>query len=358
MRRFSFPAFLLTFFLAVSVEIHPQQQPSPAQPTPADAMYAQPGQLVLVGRARLNLYCMGTGSPAVVFDSGWEDWAPAWSVVQPRIAQWTRACSYDRAGAGFSDPGPMPRTSVRIADELHTALHQAGIAGPYILVGNAFGGDPVRTFADRYLRDVAGLVLIDADASDLEPKAMQEDDHRGNAKNIVHLRECRDAVAQHKPLPLLPSRPGQPQRTCAQQFFRGLPEAQWSPELNAKLLQIAETKVAMYDAYISEMEQMTWDEDYLQKHRTSLGSRPIRVLTSGNHGVGHLELAPENTPEQVKYEHDITQAQARWLELSTNSRQIFARHSSEYIEFDEPDTVVNAIREVFDQSRKASHSSR
>ncbi len=113
-------------------------------------IYAQPGQLVDVGGFRLNLYCMGSGSPTVVFDSGFGDWAPAWSKVQPQIAKWTRACSYDRAGAGFSDPGPMPRTSVRIAGELRTALHNAGIAGPYILVGSAFGGDNVRTFADLY----------------------------------------------------------------------------------------------------------------------------------------------------------------------------------------------------------------
>ena len=64
---------------------------------------------------------------------------------------------------------------------------------------------------------------------------------------------------------------------------------QWSPELNAKVLEIAQTKVAMYDAYSSEMEQTPADETYLQQHRRSFGSRPIRVLTSGNHGVGHLE---------------------------------------------------------------------
>src|SRR5438105_13045061 len=102
---------------------------------PVDIVYARPGRLVDAGGFRLNLYCMGSGSPTVVFDSGWEDWAPAWSKVQPEIAKFTRACSYDRAGVGFSDAGPMPRTSVRIAEELHSALHNAGIPGPYILVG-------------------------------------------------------------------------------------------------------------------------------------------------------------------------------------------------------------------------------
>jgi hypothetical protein len=102
----------------------------------------------------------------------------------------------------------------------------------------------------------------------------------------------------------------------------------------------------MYDAYASEMEQMTQDEDYLQQHRRSLGSRPIRVLTSGNHGV------PAGVPDRAQYEREITRAQASWLALSSNSKQIFPRSGSEYIQFDAPETVVNAIREVHDQANK------
>ena len=328
-------------------------QQTPAAPTaapwPGDSVYAHPGLLVSVGTHRLNLYCMGSGSPAVVFDSGWEDWAPAWSKVQPEVANFTRACSYDRAGAGFSEPGPMPRTSVRIAQELRTALHHAGVRGPYILVGSAFGGDNVRTFADLYMDEVAGLVLVDADADDLVPTARQEDEHRREVGIISQLRDCRNLIAEHKPLPELPPRPLQPHRTCAQQFFRGLPEAEWSPELNAKLLEIARTKVAMYDAYVSEMEQVPADEAWLQQHRRSLGSRPIRVLTSGNHGVGHLERKPPDTPEHLKYEEENTLAQASWLALSSNAKQMFPRNSSEYIQFDEPEIVIAAIREVYAQ---------
>jgi pimeloyl-ACP methyl ester carboxylesterase len=327
--------------------------PDTASAAPGDDLYTRPGQLATAADgARLNLYCMGSGSATVVFDSGWEDWAPAWAVVQPQIAKWARACSYDRAGAGFSGPGPMPRTSVRIASELHSALHSAGIKGPYILVGNAFGGDTARTFADLYTPELAGLVLVDADASDLEPLAMQADDHRSNDRVLQRIQTCRDAVATGTPLPALPPRPGQPHRTCDQQFFRGLPEAAWSPELNAALLQIARTKVAMYDAYISEMEQMPWDETWLQQHVRSLGSRPVRVITSGNHGVGHLPARNAHDPKHIEQEHEIDLAQARWLTLSSNSKQIFPPHSSEYIEFDDPSAVVDAIREVYVQSTR------
>jgi pimeloyl-ACP methyl ester carboxylesterase len=320
---------------------------------PGDAVYSVPGRIhVAADGARLNFYCMGSGSPTVVFDSGWEDWAPAWAVVQPAVAKWTRACSYDRAGAGFSGPGPMPRTSVRIAGELHSALRQAGIPGPYILVGNAFGGDPARTFADLYTADLAGLVLVEADASDVETKAMQDDDHRGTARYVAQLRACRDAIAAGKPLPPLPSRPGQPHRTCDQQFFRGLPESEWSPHLNAALVQIANMKVAMYDAYASEMEEMLWDEVWLQQHVRSLGSRPVRVITTGNHGVGHLPARDANDPKHIEYERQIALAQARWLTLSSNAKQIFPAHSSEYVEFDNPGAVVAAIHEVYVQSRR------
>jgi hypothetical protein len=76
-----------------------------ASAAPGDIRYASPGKLVAAEGTRLNLYCMGSGSPAVVFDSGWEDWAPVWAIVQAQVARWTQACSYDRAGAGFSDPG-------------------------------------------------------------------------------------------------------------------------------------------------------------------------------------------------------------------------------------------------------------
>src|SRR5436190_4265400 len=191
-----------------------------ASPTAGDAVYARPGQLVSAADgARLNLYCMGSGSPTVVFDSGWGDWAPAWSKVQPEIAKWTRACSYDRAGTGFSDPGPMPRTSVHIAEELRTALRRAGIGGPYILVGSAFGGDNVRTFADLYMNEVAGLVLDDADPTDVEPTSMREEEHRGHAGIPSDLRDCRNLIAERKPLPAQAARPGRPPQTCAEQFF-------------------------------------------------------------------------------------------------------------------------------------------
>ncbi len=319
---------------------------SVASAAPGDEIFARPGQLVPAEGTRLNFYCMGRGSPTVVFDSGWGDWAPVWTIVQPEVAKWTRACSYDRAGAGFSDPGPMPRTSVRIAAELRSALHNAGIQGPYILVGNAFGGDNVRTFAARYPAEVGALVLVEADI------VSTPEERRGHAKLIASMRECRDAIAAGKILPQLPPGPDGAARSCAQQFFfRGLPEAIWSPELNAKLLELVQTKIALYDSYISEMEQMPMDETYLERHSPSLGSRPIRVLSTGNHGVHSLDPSRPPDLEQQNYEEEVAREQAKWLELSSNAKQLFTDKSSEYIPFDQPSFVVDAIRDVYTQSK-------
>jgi hypothetical protein len=99
------------------------------------------------------------------------------------------------------------------------------------------------------------------------------------------------------------------------------------------------------------MAQMAAEEAFLKQHVRSFGSRPIRILSTGNHGVGSLGRPHPSSLAHLRYEYEVTLAQSRLLSLSTNAKQIFATNSSEYIPFDEPDTVVNAIREVFDASR-------
>lgn len=326
---------------------------TPAAAAPGDDVYARPGLVASArDRARLNFTCLGSGSPAIVFDAGYSDWSPAWAVVQPRIAAFTRACSYDRAGSGFSGPGPIPRTTERIATELHDALQAGDIRGPYILVGSAFGGDHVRAFADLFPSDVAGLVLVDADASDVDTPENRADDDSGALGYIPRLKQCRDAIAAGNSTFALPPPPGRPARMCAQMFFRGLPDSVWSPELNGKLVEIAQHKVVMWDAIISEMEQVPADEVWLQKHRRFLGRTPVRILTSGNHGVGHLDRPPPMSLDHLKYEYDRALAQSRWLSLSSDSRQIFATRSSEYIQFDDPKLVVDTVREVWEKANK------
>ena len=128
--------------------------------------FRRPGQLVNVAGFRLNLYCTGRGNPTVVLEAGLADSLDSWRPVQPEIARFARVCSYDRAGYGYSDPGPMPRTSERIASELHAALRSAGEKPPYLLVGHSFGGFNIRVFNGKFPDEVAGLVLVDATQED------------------------------------------------------------------------------------------------------------------------------------------------------------------------------------------------
>ncbi|HEX4736286.1 MAG TPA: alpha/beta hydrolase [Allosphingosinicella sp.] len=326
--------------------------PGHATAAPGDLLYAKPGRLVPAGDgARLDFHCTGKGAPTVILDSGALDWSPPWALVQPRIAQFTRVCSYDRAGTGFSTPGPMPRTSMRIAAELHSALRNAGIRGPYILVGNAFGGDNVRAFADLYPRDVAGLVMAEADASDVEPADLKASDDRGDVGFAPAVRACGAAVAAGKPA-LLPHREGRPDRSCAIIFFRGLPDEIWSPALNAALQTLADRKAEMYAAFASELEQMPADEDFLQSHKRTLGATPVRVITTRNHGVHRLDPQRVETAEQHQYQERVAEAQARWLDLSSDAKQIFPEKSSEYVQFDAPDIVAAVVRDVWERAKR------
>ena len=99
-----------------------------------------PGRLVDIGGYKLHLWCTGDGAPAVILDNGLGGSSPGWGFVQPDVARFTRVCSYDRAGMGYSDPGPSPRTARRIASELNELLARSGISGPAVLVGASHRG--------------------------------------------------------------------------------------------------------------------------------------------------------------------------------------------------------------------------
>lgn len=242
-------------------------------------MYTRPGTLISVGTHRLNFYCMGSGSPTVILEGGFGDWSPAFSGLPERIAKFARVCSYDRAGLGFSEPGPMPRSADRLAEELHAALHKGGIDGPYLLVGLAFGSLPVRAFADRWMPEVAGLVLISGDVPDLESPEMTDFWQRLLARQLPQARLCRDWVAAGKPMTMTPP-PEYPHLNCQSRFFDGLPDAHFSPELNAVLERATSTKPSIWDTLISELEEVPNVAAYLKEHLTSFGSRPVRVITA------------------------------------------------------------------------------
>lgn len=322
MRTFRFGAIVIALLTLVAAA--PAANPG--------SIYLKPGQLVDVGGYRLNLYCIGTGKPTVVFDSGLEDWAPAWITIQPVIAKTTRTCTYDRAGNGMSDPGPMPRTTARIVTELHTLLQNAGEKGPFILVGHSFGGINVRHYADRYLGDVAGLVLDDASAEQqvlyMSAKEQRENDKeiRSAQHFMLHCEQLarrRFAGASKKDV-----------RACPGQFFRGLPDPKDFPgTLDQTLIYEAE-RPKQYAASSSEFDNFTTAgmRTLLREHR-SYGSIPLRILVAYH----HHESAKDEALWQMMHR--------QWLRLSTNSKYVAATKSGHYIQFDQPALVIEAIRE-------------
>jgi len=129
------------------------------------------GHLIQAGSIRMNIDCSGQGSPTVILESGSGGPSVDWLMVQPEVAKFSRVCSYDRAGYGWSDPGPVPRSSLQIAHELKELLQAAGEKGPYVLVGHSMGGYDIRVYTGQYPNDVAGMVLVDSSHEDQDLRA-------------------------------------------------------------------------------------------------------------------------------------------------------------------------------------------
>ena len=117
-------------------------------------------RVAVEGRARRMLIA-GSGASTVVFENGGGAPLEMWGKVQPRVNRFARTVTYDRAGVGLSDAGPLPRDGRRIAEELHRALQAAGLTPPYVLVGASLGGLYVRIFAGMYPQEVGAMVLVD-----------------------------------------------------------------------------------------------------------------------------------------------------------------------------------------------------
>ncbi len=284
----------------------------------ADAKwYPPPGQLVDVGGYRLHIHCTGSGSPTVVIDAGLGDWSTSWGeTVQPGVAKTTRVCTYDRAGMGWSDAGPLPRDAEHFARELHTLLQNANVPGPYILVGHSLGGLPVRVFAHEYPSDVAGVVLIES-------------------MNPTHFRAISaDVMAQSK--------------SQSQPFsFGAMLSRLGIARLLVKLPFIAPHVSANDDAYYAryirtQSMQATTDESQGMPASgaeaaavKSFGDLPLIVLT----GRLHNDVSWQEWQKEL-------------LQLSSNSQQLFAEHSGHNVQLDEPGAAVAAILKMVELVRQ------
>ena len=152
--------------ISPTATVAPTQTAEPTstmEPTPAP-------QLIEVEGRKMSLQCMGSGSPAVILESGLGVYSGTWYKVFPEVAKFTRVCVYDRFGLGLSEPGPKPRTSEPMVAELHELLTKAEVPAPYILVGQSFGGLNIHLYASTYPDEAVGMVFVDAIHPDLDKR--------------------------------------------------------------------------------------------------------------------------------------------------------------------------------------------
>jgi pimeloyl-ACP methyl ester carboxylesterase len=284
-------------------------------------MNPPPGQLVDVGGYRMHIDCIGKGSPTVVLDSGLSDSSLSWYKVQPKVAQFARVCSYDRAGLGWSEPSPNPRNSGVFAEELHTLSHKAAIDGSFVLVGHSMGGYDVRIFASRFPSEVVGMVLVDSAHPDLANR----------------LPELRSGLAIWR------------RQLKRQELLMpfGIPRLMgWCgngpSEIQAKLRAI-ECNAARLREAVSECYSM-WDESAAQARTGPLGDLPLVVISEDpTHVTG--ALAP------------FEEGQESLASLSSNSVRMTAVGSGHQIQRQRPDIVILAVKQLVEQSRHSRGNS-
>jgi pimeloyl-ACP methyl ester carboxylesterase len=285
-----------------------------------------PGQLVDVGGYKMHIDCIGQGSPTVILDSGLGDSYISWHKVQPQIAQFVRVCSYDRAGLGYSDSGPHPRTSKDIAGELRTLLHNAGVAPPYILVGHSMGGYDVRLYASLYRGEVAGMVLVDSSHPEQRKRLPP-------ALNDLDASWLREQELLEFTLPF------------------GIPRLLGFCDTDVKA-RAAECNFHSAREAVAEMK--TFPVSVAQTAATgSLGNMPLAVI-SHDPDKPQPDL-PEDLVKPINSAWQ--QMQEELSHLSTAGTHVIARNSGHYIQIDRPEVVIEAVRTVVDQARQSLSSS-
>ena len=294
----------------------------------------QIGRSVDIGGRTLNIYCSGEGGPPVILESPGAGPGYGWAHLQPEVAKFTETCWYDRAGVGWSDPGPFPRTSAAIAKDLHELLQRGGIAAPYVLVGSSFGGLNVRVYNGLYPNEVAGMVLVDSAHED-EPKLAPKFALGHTAPRYLWypLHLMFQTAAN---IGLL--RVTQPSQTNGQN-----PSEQSSDQIVAALCR--QPKSVANDASTG----VVMPESLAQARAAAgLGDRPLIVLTAGKApSFGDPEMDRQAAAYQQVWIH---QMQAQLAQLSTRGRQIVVK-GSDHGNI-EQDVVISAIREVVSEIRE------
>ncbi|MFL5579569.1 MAG: alpha/beta fold hydrolase [Gemmatimonadaceae bacterium] len=314
-----------------------------AQTETAAPPYPPPGRLVDVGGWRLHLNCVGESRPArptVILEAGLGDFSVEWSLVQPGVARFARVCSYDRAGDGWSDMGPHPRTMRQIVFELHTLLERAGERPPFVLVGHSYGAWLVRGYQAAYPADVAALVLVEPGASD--PLRLMPDGR------LVHSSD----LATGRPVPSVktsgPLRESDIPPAALAQMRAGLaaasaganaPPRDKLPPDAQRMRTWALGRIGHIVAAVNPFEPEELAELRARaRGEHPLGDLPLFVVTRG--------LPDESGPDAERLEAEHRADHAAMAAMSRRGRLVIAARSGHHVQLDEPALVVGTIREA------------
>lgn len=299
--------------------------------------YAVPERLVEIAPGRrLNLRCWGprprAGKPTVIFESGLGFPSYSWRKVQPAVARFARACSYDRAGLGFSDPGPLPRSAAAIASDLERLVDTAGLKPPFVLVGSSLGSQSVRLFAFRRPGQVAALVLVDPyvegqyAAFDVIAPGVLADNAHAKASETA----CRDLLLSGT-VPADEAR----RRDCL-----SAPDPEFSPKLAAVVLRQRLSRARAEAAWSESGALDTISEREIAAERRPLGAMPIVVLSAGNDfaGQGYSAEVERRLLDELSRQH------RRLADLSSNGRVILVPGADHVIQASHPRVVIDTIQ--------------
>jgi pimeloyl-ACP methyl ester carboxylesterase len=320
------------------------------QDQPAPPPFPPPGKLVDVGGWRLHLNCTGearASQPTVILEAGVGDFSVEWSLVQPGVAKFARICSYDRAGDGWSELGPHPRTLRQIVYELHTLLDKGGVKPPLVLVGHSYGGWLVRLYAATYPADVAGMVLVEAGADN--PWRMLPNGNLSRSSDLV----------KGNPIPAVkvsgPLRVGDIPTDALGRMKAGAkmiavspnePPRDKLPPDAQRMRAWALAQVGHIAASVNpvEHEELAGLRVWLAKSEHPLGDMPLIVLTRG--------IPEEEGPDGKALEAEHRQGHAAMAATSRNGKLIVATRSGHHVQLDEPELVIKAIRDTLAEARK------
>lgn len=298
-----------------------------------ERLYPPHGKLIDVGGYRLHLFVEGQGGPTVVMDAGLGHTSQIWSLVLPEVASFTHACAYDRAGYGWSEAGPQPRTSTQIVKELHALLKNAHIPAPYVLVGHSFGGLNMYLYALTYPDEVAGLVLVDALSKDIltdNPDELRWFIAINRIKFRIQSLLTRLGLFR---LYILIRGP-----YAAMTFVRNLPQEVQRPVLSAFMRRTfhaaAQESVALGES-VREVNALSRQKPLL--------TIPLVVLA---HGIPDMFASRMSEEETQEGEQRWRKLQTELAALSSQGKLIIAEKGGHKIHIDAPALVIATIREM------------